>query len=114
MKYVYIENGVAMQVIPEFDGDFPNIPVTERYSAEFLKKCVTADDSDEVEQNFAYDARSETFIMSENYAEVQIAAKIDELNALVEKHKDDLPVEQLRQIEEISGVFSTGTLKKGG
>lgn len=40
MNYAYINNGVVGTVISEFDDNFPNIPLTQRYSKDFLDNCV--------------------------------------------------------------------------
>ena len=45
MKYVRLNNNVVAEIIPEFDPTFPNVPITERYPAELVKKLVAVDDS---------------------------------------------------------------------
>lgn len=37
--YAYIENNIIRSTIPDFDPIFPNVPVEDRYSPEFLSKC---------------------------------------------------------------------------
>ncbi len=47
--YVYIyENGATGSIIPEIDPDFPGIPITERFSSDFLASCVTVEDPSDV------------------------------------------------------------------
>lgn len=44
MKYVRLEKGVVAEIIPEFDAAFPNMPVNERYPAEFVSKLISIND----------------------------------------------------------------------
>lgn len=46
MKYVRLEKGIVAEIIPEFNPLFPDVPVSERYPQEFVKKLVeTADET---------------------------------------------------------------------
>ena len=45
MKYVRLEKGIVAEIIPEFNPLFPDVPVSERYPQEFVKKLVKADDN---------------------------------------------------------------------
>lgn len=51
--YVYLVNNVAYELIPEINPTFPNIPIEDRYSAEFLSHCVQTDE--EVQQGYIYE-----------------------------------------------------------
>lgn len=46
MKYIHVNENKAHEVIEEFDPKFPNVPISERYSASFLNSCVEVDDED--------------------------------------------------------------------
>ena len=48
MKYLFIRNGAVGEIIPEENPVFPGVPVTERYSTEFLANCVEVADDTEV------------------------------------------------------------------
>lgn len=61
MKYVRLNNNVAAEIIPEFDPTFPNVPITERYPAEFVKKLVAVDDNVEVRVGMVYDKETGAF-----------------------------------------------------
>ena len=61
MKYVRLNNNVVVEIIPEFDPTFPNVPITERYPAEFVKKLVAVDDSVEVRVGMVYNAETGEF-----------------------------------------------------
>ena len=50
MNYAHIEDNIVVELIPEFDPVFPNIPITERFSAEFLTLCELV--SDDVQLNY--------------------------------------------------------------
>ena len=54
MKYVYLQDSVVHEIIPEYAPEFPNIPITARYTAEFLSHCVAVEDDMEVEQYDEY------------------------------------------------------------
>ena len=45
MKYAQIRDSIVVELIPETDENFPGIPITERFSAEFLTSCETVDDT---------------------------------------------------------------------
>jgi hypothetical protein len=61
MKYVYIEYDRVINIIPEWDSTFPDIPITERYSAEFLSRCIVVDESVEVESGYLYNHETGVF-----------------------------------------------------
>lgn len=61
MKYVYIVDGKAYEIIPAINPAFPEIPIEERYSPDFLSNCVVVDEAVEVECNWLYDAETKTF-----------------------------------------------------
>ena len=54
MKYIYLINNKVHEIIEEFNPVFPDVPITERYTSEFLANCVTVDDDTEVNQNDIY------------------------------------------------------------
>lgn len=55
MRQVYINNNrIVCEIIPEFDPVFPGIPITERYSKEFLSRCLEIPDEVVVEQGMEY------------------------------------------------------------
>ena len=55
LKYVYINKDKTVgAVVPEFDPIFPEIPIDKRYSATFLEKCITVDESVEVRGGMGY------------------------------------------------------------
>lgn len=51
----------AVELIPEFVDVFPDVPVEQRYSAEFLATCVQVDDDAEVLEGWYYDITTRTF-----------------------------------------------------
>lgn len=53
--YAYIIDNTVMELIPDFDKAFSNVPVEQRYPAEFLAKCVHIEDSADVKQGMFYD-----------------------------------------------------------
>lgn len=52
MKYVYVTDGIVREIIPEINPAFPDIPIDERYTADFLDRCIVVSDDTEVEQNW--------------------------------------------------------------
>ena len=53
-NYIRLLNNVVQEIIPEIDVAIPNVPITERYTEEFLNKCVVTTDDVEVKQNWDY------------------------------------------------------------
>ena len=54
MKYIYLLNNVVAEIIPEIDDNFPEFTVTQRYSPDFLKKCIKIDNATEVSIGMKY------------------------------------------------------------
>ncbi len=55
MKYVYINNDrIVHEIIPAFADEFPGIPITERYSKEFLAHCLELADTIDVQQGMEF------------------------------------------------------------
>lgn len=44
MKYIRLQNNVVCEIIPEIDAIFPEVPIEERYNAEFLANCIQVED----------------------------------------------------------------------
>ena len=61
MKYVRLNNNVVVEIIPEFDPIFPDVPIEQRYPAEFVKKLVAVDNSVEVCVGMVYNAETGEF-----------------------------------------------------
>jgi len=59
MYYIQLKNQIAVELIPEFDPTFPDVPVTERFSKDFLNQCVTFDE--EVPMGYIYDPVNKKF-----------------------------------------------------
>ena len=55
MKYIYLLNNVVAEIIPEIDDNFPEFTVAQRYSPDFLKKCIKIDDPTEVSIGMIYE-----------------------------------------------------------
>lgn len=60
-KYVYVKEKKAFEIITEFVEDFLMLPITERYSKEYLKHCAILDEMAQVEQGWDYFKESNTF-----------------------------------------------------
>jgi len=63
MKYILLEQNTnkVLEIIPEFDPVFPNVPISERYTKVFIESLLKVDDSIDVEQNWIYNKESNTF-----------------------------------------------------
>ena len=62
MKYVLLstENRVV-EIIPEFNPVFPDIPITRRYTKEFIAGLIEVADEVELEEGWVYDFGSGMF-----------------------------------------------------
>ena len=54
MKYVFVQDSIVGAVIPDKDPVFPGIPISKRYSTEFLSRCVAVKNSVEVQTGWLY------------------------------------------------------------
>ena len=54
MKYVFVQDSIVGAVIPEKDPMFPSVPISKRYSAEFLSSCAAVKNSVAVEIGWLY------------------------------------------------------------
>lgn len=47
-KYIFIDPNAhtVQEIIPEFVDDFPGVPITDRYSPDFLKDCIMRTDEE--------------------------------------------------------------------
>lgn len=61
MRYAYIIDNRVNQIIEEYDEDFPNIPINERYSPEIIKNLVEIPKDIEVVEGMDYIAESGEF-----------------------------------------------------
>ena len=53
-KYIYVVDKKVQEVIPEYVEAFPDIPADQRYSKQFLDKCVVIDETIPVEPTWDY------------------------------------------------------------
>lgn len=65
MKYVRLNNNVVVEIIPAIDPIFPDVPIEQRYPAEFVKKLVAVDDNVEVRVGMVYNAETGVFSVPE-------------------------------------------------
>nr|DAH87268.1 MAG TPA: hypothetical protein [Caudoviricetes sp.] len=64
MKHVYVNEDFSVgSIVPDEDPIFPGIPVEQRYNADFLKQCITVEDSvaNAIKAGSKYDPESGTF-----------------------------------------------------
>lgn len=59
--YILLEDNKVKEIIPDVDPAFPDIPVEQRYSAEFIENLLYVEDSVEVKQNYEYDPETGKF-----------------------------------------------------
>lgn len=80
MQYVKLNDNVVSEIILEFDPVFPNVPIEQRYPADFIKELIAVDDSVEVHTGMVYDPETNTF--SEPEPVVPAPKNLDEAKAL--------------------------------
>lgn len=59
--YVYLNDSRAQELIPDIDPAFPDIPIEERYTPDFVEKCVHVPDDTAVPYGWMYDEETGTF-----------------------------------------------------
>lgn len=72
--YVRLDSGVVMEMIPDIDPAFPDVPIEERFPAEFIAELLHVEDSTEVGAGMEYDAETGSF----GYPEATAAPSADE------------------------------------
>lgn len=62
MKYIYLHDGKsAHEIQPDNNPDFPDVPINERFSREYLSRCIVVDDDAEVQLGWIYEKETGTF-----------------------------------------------------
>lgn len=62
MKYIYLHDGKSVHEIqPENNPDFPGVPINERFSSEYLSRCIAVNDDIEVQPGWTYDKDTSAF-----------------------------------------------------
>lgn len=59
--YAYISNNIVVQLIPDFDPVFPEVPIEQRYSDAFCKKLVHINDDSNVSIGMVYNSDTKEF-----------------------------------------------------
>lgn len=63
MQYIVMSSlGQAQEVLLNNDPQFPDTPLEDRYTAEFLEACLVVDDSVEVIFGYLWDSNIEKFV----------------------------------------------------
>lgn len=75
MKYARIDDQrIVREVIPNIDPRFPGIPITARYSPDFLAFCLELPDTAKVEQDMEYLPLENCFVPQIFYTGIQSIA----------------------------------------
>ena len=63
MKYIEMASDgfTVKKIFSEFDPTFPNIPITSRFSKDFLDTCMVVEEDLEVEEGYVYNKETNTF-----------------------------------------------------
>lgn len=59
--YLRFENGVVAEIIPDVDPAFPDVPIGDRYPAEFVNELRYCDNESGVELGMRYDAETDSY-----------------------------------------------------
>jgi len=66
-KYIRLdETNRVLEIIPEFDPVFPEIPLSERYSKVFIDSLMEIEEDVKVEQNWYYNKSTNGFVKTIN------------------------------------------------
>lgn len=55
------DNNIVVEIIPDIDPTFPDVPINERYSAEFISELRYCDDGTSVEIGMQYNEETDSF-----------------------------------------------------
>lgn len=99
MKYIKIDisTGLVQEIIPEYVDIFPNIPISKRYPAEFIKNLIPVDDNIEITNDMVYSYEDNKFYKPENKQNLQ--DKIKELQSLNNDLSNQITDLQLALVE---------------
>ena len=61
MYYIHLMNNFVTEIIPDENPTFPCIPATQRYAADFISRCIIADDVADIHTGMIYDPATKTF-----------------------------------------------------
>lgn len=59
--YVRLDDGVVMEMIPDVDPAFPDVPIGERFSADFIAELMHVEDGTAVEVGMVYNSETDSF-----------------------------------------------------
>lgn len=59
--YILLNENNVQEIIPDFDPVFPDIPIEERYAADFVAQLLHVADDVAVEQHWIYDPATGAF-----------------------------------------------------
>ena len=96
--FLFIQDGIAYELIPEFDEALPGIPLNERYSSNFLSQVVEVPDGIDVKLGWQVDTNSWTFTEP-------LMPEPPEIPAVLHEHEpqftSDALAELRREIDEL-------------
>ena len=61
MYYIHLMDNAVTEIIPDENSTFPGIPITQRYTSDFISRCITADDVSAIHAGMIYDPTTKTF-----------------------------------------------------
>lgn len=59
--YIKLDGKIVSELVPDVDPALPNVPIEERYPADFIAELLHVEDSTEVEAGMEYDAETGGF-----------------------------------------------------
>ena len=59
--YVKLDGKIVTEVIPDIDPAFPDVPISERYPADFIAELMHVPDNEAVEVGMEYNAETDSF-----------------------------------------------------
>lgn len=72
--YIKLDGKIVLELIPDIDPAFPDVPIEERYPAEFIAELLHVEDGTDVETGMEYDAKTNSF----GYHEATVSPDADE------------------------------------
>lgn len=82
MNYIYLVQNVVCEIIPEETTVFPGVPAEERYSKNFLSKCIPLEDASGIFLGMVYDPETGKFAeLPEKAPEIGVTIDTADLEA---------------------------------
>lgn len=91
--YIKLDGKIVSELVPDVDPALPNVPIEERYPADFIAELMHIKDGTEVEVGMEYDAETGGFGYPESDIRTDVTEEIVEDTGGITQAEINLDVE---------------------